>query len=233
MNINNFYRYNLALIENLPEFIEGNTFQANMDIMSTFKVGDGLVLANWNDNTYKGEVSFIGIVVGGIDNETKKIPVVWLEKSFELLPNSSGYQYWRKDFFKFAAAPTKRYGLKQHFEELNNFDDNGGITKPPSSNSSGYVYIIESEYGYKIGKTKSLKNRSQLFGVKMPFDFSFIYTFFSEKFSTLEVDLHCKFANKRINGEWFQLTKDELQEIESFCKSYQCKFKQNMTQVKG
>lgn len=32
----------------------------------------------------------------------------------------------------------------------------------------GYVYVIRSKYGFKIGKSKRLKGRTRLFEVKLP-----------------------------------------------------------------
>ena len=122
MNIKKFYRYNISKINNLTQSVRDNTFQADIDVMSTLRPGDGIVLANCNDNSKKGEVTFIGVVVGEIDNETQSLPVVWFEKSFELSPNGAGYQFWRKDFFKFADAPAKRYKLQNYFDL---FDLNG------------------------------------------------------------------------------------------------------------
>jgi len=220
VNIKKFYRYNISKINNLTQSVQDNTFQADIDVMSTLRVGDGIILANWNEDSKKGEATFIGVVIGGIDNETQSLPVTWFEQCFELSPNGAGYQFWRKDFFKFADAPAKRYKLQHYFDGLDVFKVEGDGTPAQASSNSGYIYVIQSEYGYKIGKTTSIKNRSQLFGVKLPFDFSFVYTYFSDRFSKLEVDLHQHFKHKRLNGEWFNLSNEDLEELEGFCTKY-------------
>ena len=116
MNINKFYRYNTALIQNLNETITTNRFQADLDVLTTFTIGDGLLLAEWNDASKQGEVKYIGVVTGCIDSDSQMLPVVWFTKHFNVSPNPGGYQFWRKDFFKFAKVPAERYGLKQHFK---------------------------------------------------------------------------------------------------------------------
>ena len=43
----------------------------------------------------------------------------------------------------------------------------------------GFVYIIKSELGYKIGMTKSIHDRTKIFNVKLPIKWEFekIYCF--------------------------------------------------------
>lgn len=220
VKINNFYRYNSGLINDLDSMVKRNQFKAELDVMATLRIGDGLLLAQWNDMTKQGQVFFIGVVTGGIDPDTETLPVVWSAKRFNVCPNPGGYQFWRKNFFKFAKAPAERYGLKQKFEDLNFLKGQEGPASMAAPDSSGYIYVLKSDYGYKIGKTKSLKSRTQLFGVKLPFDFSIAFTFFSEKFSQLEVDLHQLFRERRVNGEWFELEEQDLIRLENYCKKY-------------
>ena len=33
----------------------------------------------------------------------------------------------------------------------------------------GFIYLIKSKYGYKIGKSKKIQDRLSLFNVKLPF----------------------------------------------------------------
>ena len=84
---------------------------------------------------------------------------------------------------------------------------------------SGYVYIIQSDYGYKIGKTTDIKQRLNDFGVKLPFKHwlhSYVYT---ENYSELEKELHDYFSDIRLNGEWFDLKDADFEEIDIFLKN--------------
>lgn len=81
---------------------------------------------------------------------------------------------------------------------------------------SGYVYLILASTGhYKIGRTKSYKDRMKLFGVQLPFTFEFIHVIQTEDMYTLESKLHERFASKRVNGEWFSLTDEDVAYIKS------------------
>jgi len=79
---------------------------------------------------------------------------------------------------------------------------------------AGYIYLIKAETGHcKIGRTKSIKNRMEFFGVKLPFKFDIIHTFPADDMYDAERDLHSIFAEKRTNGEWFHLTDEDVSRI--------------------
>lgn len=83
----------------------------------------------------------------------------------------------------------------------------------------GYVYIIKSEYGYKVGQTKNISTRINHFGVKLPFKFH-LYAFVKTKQHVkLETELHDLLKHKRINGEWFELTESDKLDLESYVKN--------------
>jgi hypothetical protein len=69
----------------------------------------------------------------------------------------------------------------------------------------GFVYVIKSDFGYKIGQSNNLTNRNRQFEVKLPFDWSFYKIYTLEKFKEMEKMSHELMADKRINGEWFNL----------------------------
>lgn len=217
VNISKFYRYDPSKVSNLNSMIENSVLDADTDVLFTLKVNDGIVLARWDEDRKVGVVNYIGVVVGGIDNETKQLPVIWFATQFELKPNGGGYQFWRKHFFLFAKAPAKRYRLSEQFSEFDVCSKLAPSTSQGANSFAGYIYVIKSDYGYKIGKTKSLKNRSQLFSVKLPFDFDMVFTFFTSDYSSLESALHNMFKHKRTNGEWFNLDTGDLSDIEKHC----------------
>lgn len=80
----------------------------------------------------------------------------------------------------------------------------------------GFVYLIKSEHGQcKIGMTKNLDQRMTLFGIKLPFKFDLVHSIKSDDIVGLEKSLHTKYADKRLNGEWFDLTDQDVSEIRS------------------
>lgn len=78
----------------------------------------------------------------------------------------------------------------------------------------GYVYLLKSPTGaYKIGRTKDPTNRLKTFEVKLPFEVDYVCVIQSNDMYGLEADLHAYYADKRINGEWFALTSDDVEQI--------------------
>jgi hypothetical protein len=78
----------------------------------------------------------------------------------------------------------------------------------------GYVYLIHSVTGhYKIGRTSDPQNRMKTFTVKLPFEVEYVCIIACEDMHQLEWDLHQKYHDKRVNGEWFQLDPDDVEYI--------------------
>lgn len=75
---------------------------------------------------------------------------------------------------------------------------------------------MEKLYGaIKIGSTKKLDQRLMQFGVKLPFDIKIVHIIYCENGDTTEKLLHKHFGNKRLNGEWFSLNKNDLSDIKN------------------
>jgi hypothetical protein len=79
-----------------------------------------------------------------------------------------------------------------------------------SLNAAGFVYVVEAvNMGfYKIGKTNNVRQRMS--GIKMPFDCRLVHTISSNSPLLTEKHLHKRFADKRVNGEWFKLDAADL-----------------------
>ena len=77
----------------------------------------------------------------------------------------------------------------------------------------GYVYLIKSKYGYKIGKSKKVQDRLSLFNVKLPFKIDIIGFYKVKNMSKMETFLHKKYKDVRLEGEWFNLSEKEKKEV--------------------
>lgn len=76
----------------------------------------------------------------------------------------------------------------------------------------GFVYFVQ-EYmngSFKIGKTKNLEKRMNIFGVKLPFENKLIFLIKTGNHHQTEAAFHKHFSEKRLEGEWFALNKDDL-----------------------
>ncbi len=78
---------------------------------------------------------------------------------------------------------------------------------------NGYIYLIKCEKYYKIGRTNNVKKRIKTFSVEMPFDIKLINSWKVSDMFGCEKQVHEKFEDFRINGEWFDLTDECLIEI--------------------
>lgn len=85
--------------------------------------------------------------------------------------------------------------------------------------TGGYVYLVRSQYGVKIGKSVNVKSRTRLFEVKLPFPISVEHYAWFDDYSYAERDLHRKFHAKRLEGEWFDLSKEDVAHIMTLGKS--------------
>lgn len=79
---------------------------------------------------------------------------------------------------------------------------------------SGYVYVLRSPTGaYKIGRTNNPHNRLRTFSVKLPFEVEYEVVIKAVDMFDLEAELHDRYAERALNGEWFALTDGDLAEL--------------------
>jgi predicted GIY-YIG superfamily endonuclease len=92
------------------------------------------------------------------------------------------------------------------------------IQTPPQSKTStkytGFVYLLQSPSQYfKIGCTKNLAKRYRDFCVSLPFEVEYLHVVSTQNMFRLEAELHRRFASKRVNGEWFDLSAEDVEYI--------------------
>lgn len=79
---------------------------------------------------------------------------------------------------------------------------------------AGYVYLIRAETGqYKIGMSTRIGKRIRFFEIKLPFEIELVHSISCEDCAWTERQLHERYADKRIKGEWFALNADDVEEI--------------------
>jgi hypothetical protein len=103
-------------------------------------------------------------------------------------------------------------------EVIKNADELIRLTSAKNIDNLGFVYIIKSKLGYKIGYSKEIHQRNKIFNVKLPFQWEFAKVFCLQDFKLFEKFLHKIFITKKINGEWFDLNEDDLVSIERIYK---------------
>jgi Meiotically up-regulated gene 113 len=80
---------------------------------------------------------------------------------------------------------------------------------------AGLVYLISGGGYYKIGLTTDLVARHRQIGAKLPFQTEVTHTIKTSNVEGLEQYWHERFAAKRVEGEWFVLS---LEDIAEFCE---------------
>ena len=83
----------------------------------------------------------------------------------------------------------------------------------PNSPSAGYVYLVRCADLYKIGATKNAVQRIARFETAYPHDLKTIRVTLVADMKRVESELHKRFAQKRVKGEWFDLTASDLRVI--------------------
>lgn len=243
-NIKRFFRLNYTGSLALEVMVKtGTIICTDRDLELKLQVGDGILLAQFNEHRQIGEVRAIGIVVH-TPGSNDRHKIYWVEVSENLYPSVQGMRFWRQPtpYFSFAASVVSRYRLPEMFkryfgeklqsplkpvstQEAKSFcgthlcsPQSGGanFASATGNERGGYVYLIHSPYGYKIGKTKRMKQRSQLFSVKLPFEIDVIHYAWFDDYSRAEHALHKLYKNKRLGGEWFQLTDMDVKAIKEF-----------------
>ena len=96
---------------------------------------------------------------------------------------------------------------------------------------SNYLYIIYSEYGCKIGFSKSPLERIEQIKLGLPsHKCFFIGLYLNEKALTFEKKLHKKFKVKQISHEWFILDDNDLEYIYDYLSKndFKCLIKKSI-----
>lgn len=95
------------------------------------------------------------------------------------------------------------------------FEKSQQIQEEPQKNKNGYIYLIESNWLYKIGKTKNVSSRIKKYITENPNEITLIHSYHAENYTDEEARLHEKFQSKRIRWEWFQLSEIDINYIKS------------------
>ncbi|MBO1273521.1 GIY-YIG nuclease family protein [Shewanella sp. 4t3-1-2LB] len=221
--MSNFWRLKMTQQE-LAQKLSNSQLSVPEAMAQKLRPGHCIVIANWDASVQLGQVSAFAIVQN-VNLGNGSVEVAARNFDVALRPNPAGRRYWSdREFFKFAPDVVVRYMLQdlfaEAFSELGQIEF-GRVVGAPASNVSkgaspsvsavaGFVYLIHSQYGYKIGKTVNIKSRTQLFAVKLPFPIELIHYAWFEDYSFAERTLHLKFASKRLEGEWFNLDDNDI-----------------------
>ena len=98
----------------------------------------------------------------------------------------------------------------------------------PIIKKGSFIYIVrmalDGKYWYKIGKSSNPVNRLTTLRTSSPFDLQVYRNYLvpTSLTSRIEANLHIFFKDYRLNGEWFNITEDQVKDIDAcmFAKDY-------------
>jgi hypothetical protein len=88
--------------------------------------------------------------------------------------------------------------------------DAEGIPEGSAAGELGYVYLMKSGRFYKIGRTNALGRRERELVIQLPEAAKVIHSIKTDDPVGIEEYWHRRFQDRRRNGEWFDLTAQDL-----------------------
>ena len=74
---------------------------------------------------------------------------------------------------------------------------------------------IDTKKCYKIGKTNLVERRNAELSLQLPAKLELVHYIKTDDMSGIEAYWHRRFADKNTNGEWFDLSSDEVRTFKS------------------
>jgi len=81
---------------------------------------------------------------------------------------------------------------------------------PGEPSANGFVYMLKSGRYYKIGQTKDVGRRTYDLAIQLPEAATQVHVIATDDPAGIERYWHTRFADRRRNGEWFELARADV-----------------------
>ncbi len=186
-------------------------------------VGDGVLRARYDVVAQKADMDAVGRIKF-VDSEDGVATVDWRPAEFEIIPGPNGRRQWKKQYFLLDAKRARAYELPARFAEA--FGDPDWLShkitdgfvirndktgdRPSLQVEEGYVYLMQWKDEYKIGKAVDVERRRKRLALELDRDITLLHVIFSTDYTRAELELHRKYEDKCLHGEWFALDQDDV-----------------------
>ena len=186
-------------------------------------VGDGVLRARYDAVAQKADMDAVGRIKS-VDSEDGVATVDWRPAEFEITPSSNGRRHWKKQYFHLDAKRARAYELPARFAEA--FGDPDWLShkitdgfvirndktgdRPSLQVEEGYVYLMQWKDEYKIGKAVDVDRRQKRLARELDRGITLLHTIFSTDYTRAEIELHRKYEDKCLHGEWFALDQEDV-----------------------
>jgi hypothetical protein len=89
-------------------------------------------------------------------------------------------------------------------------DDAEEVSEETAAGELGYVYLMKAGRFYKIGRTNALGRRERELAIQLPEAAKVVHSIKTDDPVGIEGYWHRRFQDRRKNGEWFELTAQDL-----------------------
>ena len=187
-------------------------------------VGDGVLRARYDTVARRAHMDAVGRIES-VNPEAGVATVDWRPAGFEITPGPNGRRYWEQNpYFILNAKRARTYELPAKFVDA--FGDPDWLSHKiaegfPIRNAKdgrlpslvvqeGFVYLMQWEDEYKIGKAVDVERRQKRIARELKRDITVLHRIFSTDYTRAESDLHRKYDDKCLHGEWFALDDEDV-----------------------
>ena len=187
-------------------------------------VGDGVLRARYDTIAQSAHMEAVGRIES-VAPKAGEATVTWRLAEFEITPGPNGRWHWKqKPYFILNAKRARAYELPSKFADA--FADPDWLGRkiidefhirnttagrlPSLDTQEGFVYLMQWEDEYKIGKAVDVERRQKRLARELDRDITVLHRIFSADYTRAELDLHRKYDDKRLHGEWFALAADDV-----------------------